>query len=176
MREKVEMSELPSRGHGPPPPDNKRDADVLPFKLRGGEDEINPEELSPAEIVSFFISTWNHPSTATHKLAGLILEDTTKTEETNAWQARLQQVINDSPLLDHYDEIIDADPVALLLDTSARANPLPDERKAFRKLIFMRAAEVIEQPDQDPDPQLARLPLRDEYVWESLNERLAKEL
>ena len=174
------MSEQPSGGHGLPPPDNKRHANVLPFKQRGGEDEINPDKLSPAECVSYFVNKWSHPGLAERPIVDVILADTLESDGADARQELLQQAIDKSPSLDYYDEIRDADPVTLLLEsllrsTQGEGRSLELERKALLKLMNMRASQVVDEREQELDLQLARLPLGDEAHWITLAERLAKQ-
>ena len=173
--EKIMAQPQPNSDSHTPPGKN---AEILPFKARSGEEEADPEELTLAECVSLYIHKWNHPGLASRPIVDAIITDTINNNETDAWQERLQQAIDKSPLYDHYDDIRDSDPVTLLLESLMRStqnNSLELERKAIRKLMDMRATQIVEQPDQDLKPQLARLPLGDEELWLTVAERLAKQ-
>jgi len=158
-----------------------KNADILPFKARQGAEELDPSELSDAECISFFVHRWNHPGFGEEPLADLINTDIAGNEDIDAWQERLQGIVDDSPLFDYYDETLEADPIIRLLDSTmrstipSRTDTRSHERKAMRHLMYIRGSEVIEHPDQAIGPQLKRLPLGDEPMWVKLIERLAKE-
>lgn len=167
------MSEQPNGGHDLPPPDSNKNADILPFKARGAEG-IDPKELSPAECVSVYLHKWTSLEFANAPIAEVIHADTPIGGVSDALQERLQQVIRDSPLFDLYEEIRGADSTLLLLESKVRSSDGP-EQKALLKLMDLRAAEVIEHPDDDLESQLAKIPLGDEDLWRTLVERLAKQ-
>lgn len=157
-----------------------KNADILPFKSRKGPEAVDPAELSNAECVSFFVQTWNDPALADKPIADVINADVAAADNADAWQERLHIIVDKSPLFDHYDEMLEADPATRLIDSTIRATlsdseTMMEERKAMRSLMYMRAAEVVERPDEDLESQLARLPLGDESLWVALIERLAKQ-
>ena len=160
-----------------PPPSGE--ADIILFRARSGE-EIDPNKLSPAECVSYFIHKWHHPSRDNRPIADVINTDTTKDDGSDAWQQRVQRAVHESPLFDHYDELIEADPVTRLLDSVMRSTQpakgaMTAERTAMGTLMYMRASEVLERPEENLGLQLERLPLGDERMWEELAHRLASE-
>lgn len=159
---------------GPP----NRDAEILQFKVREGE-AIDPRDLSPAECVSFYLHKWNHPSFQNRPIAPVVNADTPVSIEDDEWQARLDEIVRDSPFLDYYDELLEDDPVTLLLDSTVRSTKedgsMTEERKALRKLMEIRAAEVIEDTKVDIRSQLARIPLGTEELWVPLIKRLAEQ-
>lgn len=162
--------------HGP----SRREAEIIPFKLPRGAEELDPAELTLAECVSFYIHKWNHPAHTDRAIADAINNDTARKDYDDRWQARLEQAINSSPLFDHYDELLEADPITRLLDSVMRSTipargTMTDERKAMSALMYMRATEVLAEPEEEIHSQLQRIPLGDEALWQSVTRRLAGE-
>lgn len=162
--------------HAPPP---SGEADIIPFRSRSGE-EIDPNKLSPAECVSYFIHKWHDPSQDNRPIADVINSDAGKADDSDAWQQRLQRAVHESPLFDYYDEFIEADRVTRRLDSVMRSTQpakgaMTAERTAMGTLMYMRASEILEHPEENLEPQLERLPLGDEDMWEKLAQRLATE-
>lgn len=162
--------------NGPP----HKGADILAFKIPRGAEELDPTEFTLAECVSFFVYKWSHPGYTSRPIADVINENVVAGSSGDAWQKRLGEAIDRSPLFDHYDEILEADPVTRLIDTLLRSTISDDqkmaiERKAMRSLLSMRGAEVAANPSHDIATSLEQLPIGDEEVWQRLLERLASQ-
>lgn len=156
------------------------EADIITFKIPKGAEELNPAEFTLAECVSFFIHKWSHPGFTSRPIADVINENVTIGDDGDAWQKRLGEAIDRSPLFDHYDEILEADPITRLLDTLLRSTISDDqkmatERKAMRSLLSMRGTVVVPNPSLDITTSLEQLPTGDEEVWQTLLERLASQ-
>lgn len=161
-----------------PLPPEGRDADILPFKRREGE-TLDPNVLTVDGCVAFFIHKWNDPTFDQGPRATLINEDCTSLDDSDERQDYLQETIENSPVFDHYDALIDTDPIAKLLDTrlreslpSLKGEEVSPERRAAFSLLYLRGAQVITDTDQPIEPQLTRLPLGDEDLWETLVDQL----
>lgn len=159
-----------------PSPD--RDAEIIPFQPRSGE-TVDANELNVETCVSFFLEKWDDLSLNSSSMAELITADAGGSDGADDKQEYLQKAVDNSPVFDHYDDLIEVDTVVRLLHDRLKAS-LPKsrdegislERKAALTLLYLRGAQIIKDPDQSIDVQVARLPFGDEGIWESLVDRL----
>lgn len=163
-----------------PPPEEG--AEIFLFKTKGEAGEVDPYDLSDGECVAFFIHRWNHPGFSSKPLGSIINVDVSNKDDSDAWQARLRDIVDNSPLFELYDDILEADAVTRLLDSlmrssiPSRTEGMSEQRRAISNLMYMRASQIVEHHDKDIEPQLKRLPFGDEAMWVKLAERLAREI
>lgn len=148
------------------------DADVIPIHSRAGKESIAAEQ-SPTR---FHLMKWLKLSSNGTAVADIILNDVSADTDDEK-QTALKAALKPSVLYDYYDALHEYDSIIPLLEQRARtlvksSDGMTSERRALIALMEVRAAEIIESPEQDIPLQLTRLPLGDEKYWQQLIDEL----